>query len=312
MCRTTTLVMTLFGVVLVGINLLEGQQMDEGLLKSLIALKSGEIPGFSTKGGVTFGTEKHLTLAQSLWRTGTGIPGKDPTEIVFRLHFLPNREIAYQVALSETVSQRIYLDGAGMPEGSWTGLPVGEKSWATAPKSGGVSFTSNLVVWDDRLALRVIVKYPPLDLKAKNLVFFPIEREDLELGELAARLILAKANLLLLGWRELPTVRLVANGRNLEAKKTKEGAVFVPVQALLKELGGKAERKLGVIEVFWRGKKVTLPIGARVMLVGKEKVRLSLPVLLDSGEAWVDAAGMVKGLGLAMRWEKGQLVLAQR
>jgi hypothetical protein len=37
-----------------------------------------------------------------------------------------------------------------------------------------------------------------------------------------------------------------------------------------------------------------------------------LPVLLDRGEAWVDAAGMVKGLGLAMRWEKGQLVLAQR
>jgi hypothetical protein len=105
---------------------------------------------------------------------------------------------------------------------------------------------------------------------------------------------------------------LVANGKNLEAKKTKEGAVLVPVQALLKELGGKAERKLGVIEAFWRGKKVTLPIGARVMLVGKEKVRLSLPVLLDRGEAWVDAAGMVKGLGLAMRWEKGRLVLSKR
>ncbi|MEM2568228.1 MAG: hypothetical protein QXH20_07160 [Candidatus Bathyarchaeia archaeon] len=312
MCRTATLLMNLFGVVLIGINLLEGQQMDEGLLKSLIALKSGEIPGFSTKGRVTFGTEKHLTLAQSLWRTGTGIPGKDPTEIVIRLHFLPNREIAYQVALSETVSQRIYPDGAGMPKGSWTGLPIGEKSWATAPKSGEVSFTSNLVVWDDRLALRVIVRYPPLDPMARNLVFFPIEQQDLELGELAARLILTKANLVLLGWKELPTVRLVANGKNLEAKKTKEGNIFVPVQATLREMGGKAERKLGVILASWKGKKVTLPIGARVMLVGKEKVALNLPIVWDGEEAWVEGTGMAKGLGLALRWEEGKLVLAKR
>jgi hypothetical protein len=322
------LVTTLLGMIFVGVNVLWGQKMDEErmmkLLREFVALEPYEVPEFDTRGGVTFRNTDwgvvDLILAQKLHREGKGIPGRDPTEIFIRLHYLPDLKIAYQVALSEAWTQRFFPGTLGptIPEGSWTGMPIGEKSWCsgicpegTKPAPGLGS--AILVVWDDKLALRVEVHYQPLGgPKAKTAIFLPVAKEDLELGELAARLILAKANLLLWGWRELPTVRLVANGKNLEAKKTKKGAVFVPVQALLKELGGKAERKLGVIEAFWRGKKVTLPIGARVMLVGKEKVRLSLPVLLDRGEAWVDAAGMAKGLGLAMRWEKGQLMLAKR
>ena len=102
-----------------------------------------------------------------------------------------------------------------MPQGSWTELPIGEKSWATAPKAEkpapGVG-TASFVVWDDRLALRVIIDYQPIDPKAKTAIFLPVADEDLRLGELAARLILAKASLGLLGWQDLPQLRLVVNG----------------------------------------------------------------------------------------------------
>lgn len=322
---------TLIWAILVGINLSEGQRMDEKqvmkLLKEFVALEPNEIHGFETRGGIVLpvnlkarGYEWDATsidLYQRLTRTGTEIVGRDPTDIIIRLHLLPNRDIAYGMALWMTWTQTT-LKPPGFPEGSWTGMPIGEKSWysgvcpeGTKPAPGLGS--AILVVWDNNLALRVGVHYQPLGgPKAKTAIFLPVAKEDLELGELAARLILAKANLVLLGWRELPTVRLVANGKNLEAKKTKEGAVFVPVQAMLKELGGKAERKLGVILVSWKGKKITLPIGAREMLVGKEKVALNLPILWDGKEAWVEGEGMARGLGLAMRWDKGQLVLAKR
>ncbi len=288
--------------------------------KDFIALKPDEISNFNTKGAITFhpaGQKDRLMLVQGLVRQIPNLPGKERTDIIIRLSLLPNPEMAYEAALSSTTSQRIYPDGAGMPQGSWTGLPIGERSWATAPNpkaqpAPGLG-SAVLVVWDDKLALEVEVHYQPLGgPKAKTAVFLPIAKEDLELGEWAARLILAKANLVLLGWRELPTVRLVANGKDLEGKRTKEGAVFVPVQALLKAVGGKAERRLGVIVASWGGKKVTTPIGARVLLVGKGKVALDLPVLWDGREGWVEAKGIAKALGLALRWEKGQMVLAKQ
>ncbi len=291
------------------------------LLKDAVAVQPSETPNFQRKGPLAFHPEEQkdkLILVQGLVRQIPNLPGKERTDIIIRLFVLPNREMGYEAALSSTTSQRIYPDGAGMPQGSWTGLPIGEKSWysgvlpeGTKPAPGLGS--AILVVWDDKLAMRVEVDYQPIGgPKAKTAIFLPIAKEDLELGEWAARLILAKAHLVLLGWRELPTVRLVANGKALEGKRTKEGAVFVPVQALLKELGGKVERKLGVIWASWGGKKVTTPIGARVLLVGKGKVALDLPVLWDGREGWVEAKGIAKALGLALRWEKGQMVLGKQ
>ncbi len=319
-------------ICLVTLALLGGQPMKEEhlmkLLKDFVALKPREISGFDahtvvqrvdTKWGVTI-----VRLLQGLRRKGTGKPGRDPTEIGIWFEVCPSRDVAYEGALGFTTSQRIYPDGAGMPQGSWTGLPIGEKSWATAPGEGpsNLATVARLVVWDDKLALRVDISYPPLDPMARTLIFFPIEQKDLELSELAARLLLTRGNLILLGWQELPKLRLVVNRTALEAKETKKRIALVPVGAVLQRLGGRVERRLGVFTCSWRGKKVTLPIGARMVLVGnwtyhiggmREKrlkwaegrVALSLPVLFDGQEVWVEGEGIAKALGIRVQ-RKGE------
>jgi len=322
--------------VVVVVSLLEGQPMNEEqvmkFLKEFVALEPNEIPGFNpTKPFVRkWEAGKGFSLYQSLFRKGTGIPGRDPTEIFIHAGLATDRDTAYQAAISMIETQVFHFgaEPGRISEGSWTGLPIGEKSWATAPKTGpGVSFTSNLVVWDDRLALRIIVRYPPLDPKAKNLIFLPIEGEDLELGELAARIILAKATLVLIGWEQLPSLRLVANGTSLRAKGS-QGSLFVPVGLVMKALGGEGERKGGIWVGHWRGKKVTFPIGARCVLMGdwtvetvKEKngvtvkrikvagrmVKLKVPVLYDGHEIWVEGEGLAKALGLRLG-KKGQII----
>ncbi len=317
-------VIVLLMVTIAGINILEGQKMDEveKLLQEFVALKPDEIPGFSTRGGFTFRTNTKwgvmsLTLSQRLRRTGTGIIGRDPTDIIVRVHYFPDRKIAYEAAIWMTWTQ-LTLEPPGLPEGSWTGLPIGEKSWysgvlpeGTKPAPGLGSAV--LVVWDDKLALEVEVNYQPIGgPKAKTAIFLPIAKEDLELGELAARIILARANMVLLGWHELPKVRLVVNGRELEGRKGRSGQVFVPVRALMGAMGGRFERRRGVVTVSFGGKRVVMPIGAREMMVGKERVKLSLPILWDGKELWVEGEGIARGLGLAMRWERGRLVLAKR
>jgi hypothetical protein len=342
-------------VTFVGINFLEGQKMDEErtmkMLKNFIALKHGEVPGFDAKAIVhrvnlkERGYDKiaeiipkitvknwdvtSIDLYQRLTRKGTGVIGKDPTDIFIRVHLLPDREIAYWVAVLATTSQLAPVGQPGLPEGSWTGLPIGEKSWASAPNpkeppAPGIG-TANLVVWDGRLALRVNVHYQPLGgPKARTAIFLPIAEEDLEAGELAARIILAKATLVLIGWEQLPSLRLVVNGTSLRAKGS-QGSLFVPVGLVMKALGCKGERKGGIWIGHWRGKKVTFPIGARCVLVGnwsvealgrsgvkrmKEvegKVGLKVPILYDGQEIWVDGEGLAKALGLRLE-QKGQTI----
>jgi len=342
-------------VTFVGINFLEGQKMDEErtmkMLKDFVALKHGEVPGFDAKAIVHRVNLKEsrydkiaeiipkitvknwdvtsIDLYQRLTRKGTGVIGKDPTDIFIRVHLLPDRETAYWVAVLATTSQVAPIGQPGLGEGSWTGLPIGEKSWASAPNpkeppAPGIG-TANLVVWDGRLALRVNVHYQPLGgPKARTAIFLPIAEEDLEAGELAARIILAKATLVLIGWEQLPSLRLVVNGTSLRAKGS-QGSLFVPVGLVMKALGCKGERKGGIWIGHWRGKKVTFPIGARCVLVGnwsvealgrsgvkrmKEvegKVGLKVPILYDGQEIWVDGEGLAKALGLRLE-QKGQTI----
>jgi hypothetical protein len=346
-------------VTFVGINSLEGQKMDEErtmkMLKNFVALKHGEIPGFDAKAIVhrvnlkERGYDKiaeiipkitvknwdvtSIDLYQRLTRKGTGVIGKDPTDIFIRVHLLPDRETAYWVAVLATTSQVAPIGQPGLGEGSWTGLPIGEKSWRSGvlpegtPPGIGLG-TATLVVWDDKLAMRVEVHYQPLGgPKAKTAIFLPIAKEDLEAGELAARIILAKATLVLIGWEQLPSLRLVANGTSLRAKGS-QGSLFVPVGLVMKALGGEGERKGGIWVGHWRGKKVTFPIGARCVLMGdwtvetvKEKngvtvkrikvagrmAKLKVPVLYDGHEIWVEGEGLAKALGLRLE-QKGQTI----
>jgi hypothetical protein len=300
---------------LVGLKQLGGQTMSEEqvmkMMKEFVTLAPGEVPGFETRGGIVERVNTkwglvNIRLLQRLHRKET-----DGSEVHIKIwaNLLPDRDTAYKVAVLFTTSQRAPIGQPGMPEGSWSGLSIGEKVWFMVPKQIGESPVAHLTVWDDRLAIHASVEYHrPLEW----IEFVPIDRSDLELGELAARLIIAKANLILLGWHELPKVRLVANGKELEARKERSGQVFVPVRALMDAMGGKVERRHGVVTVSFGGKRVVMPIGAREIMVGKEKVKLSLPILWDGKELWVEGAGVAKGLGLALRWERGKLVLAKR
>jgi hypothetical protein len=301
------------------------------MMKEFVALEPNEVPGFDTKGGIVHREDLErgrefrkkgwrldfggvsIELYQTLSRPSTRGKGKD--EINIRACLLPDRDTAYKMALTMTWTQRS-LTLPGLPEGSWTGLPIGEKSWRFVPEIGktyaGVAPGGILVVWDDRLAVRVEVEHPPVDPMARTLVFLPVEREDLELGEMAARLIVVKANLALLGWGEVPKVSLVANGKEMEARKVREGLFLLPVSSLAKGMGWRFERRYGVAKVSVSGREVVLPMGAREVLVGGKRVELALPVLWDGKEWWAEGVSLAKGGGFAVRERAGKLVWAKQ
>lgn len=285
-----------------------GEEQMMKLMKEFVALVPGEVPGFDTPGGVVERANTRwgasIRLLQGLSRKGQENE-KDGHEAHIRIwtSLLPDRNAAYQIAVLYTTTQRAPIGEPGMPEGSWSGLPIGEKVWSRVPQSGEAP-VADLTVWDERLAIHVSVEYHFVSRWVKSV---PISQSDLELGEMVARLILAKANLALLGWRDSPKWRLVVNGAPLEARRVQEKSILVPLKAVVERLGGKIDKKAGVVYCSWRGQKVAFPLGARVVLVGGRKVPLSLPILYDGHEAWVDGEELARALQLEVQ-KKGQTI----
>lgn len=313
-------------------------------LKGLIALQPNEIPGFDQArtagdfwGGKVFlrrldiyGVDKAAKRAYTKWkdieaiyflqsiqRNGRGRSAKAPCFLDVTLSIYPQRNVAQDASVLFTTSQMAQIGEAGMPEGSFTGLPLGEKSWATAPKSEGLSpysKASDLIVWDDRVVLRITVDYPPQNPRARTLLFTEIKYPDLELAEYAARLLLARTcYVLLMQGKSLPSSPLTVNGRELEAKRTPQGILLAPLKATVQALGGQVEERLGVYRLSLNNKWWTLPLGARVILAGnqpeqqrsanamgahewiapnRQSVPLRIPILGWENEVWVDAEAL--------------------
>jgi hypothetical protein len=105
---------------------------------------------------------------------------------------------------------------------------------------------------------------------------------------------------------------LVANGKEMEARKVREGLFLLPVSSLAKGMGWRFARRYGVAKVSVGGREVVLPMGAREVLVGGKRVKLALPVLWDGKEWWAEGSSLAKGLGFAVRERAGKLVWAKQ
>ncbi|MEJ5251339.1 MAG: hypothetical protein HPY54_03355 [Chthonomonadetes bacterium] len=317
-------------------------------LRASVALQPDEVPGFNKArnsnvvplGGKIFAQRlaspfaEHSPLhaklqgvetiyfLQSLRRDGNGRAGRDPSFLEVTLMIYPGRDLAHDAGILTTESQTAPPGEPGMPEGSFTGLPVGEKSWATAPKSAEFSpgaKDANLVVWDNSIVIRVTISYSPVDPRARTMLFASIEDTDLEWAEYAVRLLLARTHYFLLSsGKSLTTVPVMVRDNRLEVKQTPEGVLLVPLKAMARALGGQVQENAGIYWLNAGGKWWTLPLGSRTILAGKQPVQqppsnrmgayrvmeppegsvnLRIPVLTWENEIWVDAEALGRIIG---------------
>jgi len=255
-----------------------------------------------------------IQYTQSLGRKGTEAESGKEAYIGIVLEVSPDSKLAYAGALYHTHTQASLVPPS-IPEGTFTGFPLGKKSWSAAPRKGsGVSFTARLVVWDNLISMWVKVQYTPKDPLARNLEFSPIEPADLELGEQAARLALARTQWVLLNERSpLSSQPVMADGELLEARRTEGGRVLYPLKALVSALGGTVEEeKPGIYRVVHHGQVVTLPLGAYVLQASGQMRSLALPVMMSGSEIWVEGGELTRALGLSVRTSGNTLVLSDK
>lgn len=104
--------------------------------------------------------------------------------------------------------------------------------------------------------------------------------------------------MLLMNWEELGTLRVQSAKATVSAKRCTTGVIYVPAGAVLQQHGGFLKQgEAGVFTASWLGKRVTIPVAARVLLLGKQQVPLSQPVLYDGREVWIEARGFARAFG---------------
>jgi len=285
------------------------------LLKEQVAIRQGELP-YIEKVTVGTGFMAHGApyLTQSLRFQRQGLMGYFPAEMTVEMVVPSDEKQAYRQAVFFAQTQFALPGTPGLPEGTHSGFPVGLKSWVYAPpdgaKPGPGQGTSVLVVYGGSVALRVSIQYQPIDPKAKTAVFLPVSREDRERSEYVARLLLSRVQMLLMNWEGSNVLRIHSGRATLPARKTSTG-LYIPAGSALRQHGGVVKQgRTGVFTADWRGKRVTVPVAARVLLIGKQQISLSTPVLYDGQEVWVEARGFAQALGGKLVKQGGAISLS--
>jgi len=286
------------------------------LLKEQVAVRQGELPYVEKvyMGPGVLANSGASHLSQRLRFRREGPMGYFPADMYIDVAVLSDEKQAYRQAVRFAETQFALPGTPGLPEGTHSGFPVGQKSWVYGPpdgaKPGPGQGTSVLVVYDGSAALRVDIRYQPIDPKAKTAVFMPVSGEDRERSEYVARLLLSRVQMLLMNWDGSNVLRIHSGRATLPARKTSKG-LYIPAGSALRQYGGVVKRsRTGVFTVEWGGKRVTVPVAARVLLTGKQQIPLSTPVLYDGQEIWIEAQGFAQALGWKLVKQAGAISLS--
>lgn len=243
-----------------------------------------------TRGDVTFGSNVHLKSS----------PGP-----------------AAATALQYTWTQKRLPPQPGLPEGTFTGLPIGEWARYSAPDPAPGTppvrqMGSGLTVYDSTVALTSTVHYP-IDASDGSPGSERITDEDLLMAEYQARLILSAALLVANDFDSMPRGEMTVGGSRVPTRRTPDGVTLVPLARWAEAVGatvasgapGRGVFPGGFVPVLpnsgvWsvtRGDRtVIVPLAARAIIVETVRVDLPFPVVKSGDEVWVAVEAIEEAL----------------
>ena len=228
-----------------------------------------------------------------------------------------NPSIAEKCALWMTFTQRVLPPEPGIPEGTFTGLPIGEWSRYSAPdprpgtppvREMGCALT----VYDSTIALYSSINYE-IKVSGGRPGSDRITDEDLLMAEYQARLILSAALLVENDFESMRRGEMAVGALRVPTRRTGDGVTLVPLARWAEAVGatvvsgvpGRGMFSGGFVPVLpdsgvWTisrgGRTVVVPLAARALIVGSERVNLPFPVVRSGGDVWIAVEGLRRAL----------------
>ena len=224
---------------------------------------------------------------------------KNPANAIRLLvHFYEYRDRAYVAAVSHVDTSSSPVGKPGFPAKAFSGMPLGESCWSSAPKGSKkttISSNARLSLHDGRFCITLdIIYFPSSYDKAGYALFEPIPEQDLKVGEYLARMALSKAYMAFYDFNKLQKINLQLGNAKVSAVKINEKLTLTPVKSVFNSLGWKMTEDYGVFKLTHRDKTITLPVGARKITIGKQQITTPLPIIYDGKEIWVEKNSLQK------------------
>jgi hypothetical protein len=174
-------------------------------------------------------------------------------------------------------------------------LPLGEECWsAPSEQFRKRARNAKLLVADKEILLRLFLEKQPNNPSSGDPGWRNVSNDDLYKFEFVARLALSKAYMAIHDFDNLKNESATIRKIKVDTKRTSDKILLVPIKSLAKQLNWKYEEEFGVLTLNVGKNKIIIPAGSRELIKGTYKEKLSLPVILDGKEYWVEKNALLR------------------
>lgn len=228
------------------------------------------------------------------WGATLNQNGGEGTELRLGIRIDASRVNARFSALSDTFGMSVLPPATDMPMGTFSGYPLGERAWASAPKKKpgpgpGLALTARLVAYDGHMSLRLDIDNQPKDAYARTLEFEEVSRSNLLAGERLARIALSCTYRAFYDFGNLPQGEMSLGSHTVSTKEAPRGVRLVRLQEVAQIFGARLAEDHGIWTTAINGKASVAPLAARVAIVDGKEVALDFPIVQDGDGVWIDA-----------------------
>jgi hypothetical protein len=227
---------------------------------------------------------------------------------------------AWLDALASTCTQLALPPQPGLPEGTYSGLPMGVKVWSVSWRKVPGRYldpVSALVAYDGLVVVEALAYRDPKDSMAATLEFEEIPAEVLVASEQVARLVMSAALSEVMRFSAMPQTEVLINGARCRVRTTPDGIQLILLSDVAMASRGRLTQKHGVFSLQVRSHQLVFPLASYLCIVdGKEvpakpralsgvfaglplkpagtdieggtRVTLRFPVIQDEQGPWVD------------------------
>lgn len=224
------------------------------------------------------------------------------------LHLKSRPGPAAATALQYSWTQKRLPPEPGLPEGTFTGLPIGEWSRYSAPDPAPGTppvreMGCGLTVYDSTIAMTSTVHYP-IRASGGRPGSERITDEDLLMAEYQARLVLSAALLVENDFESMRRGEMSVGASRVPTRRTGDGVVLVELARWAEAVGATVVNGVpgrgvfpggfvpvlpdsGVWTVSRGGRTVVVALAARALIAGSLRVDLPFPVVKGGDDVWV-------------------------
>lgn len=240
--------------------------------------------------GKTFVPGTRIWSRQELSKFATAESGASKIQVYIQIYSNLDHALVFDspVVMNEGIS-----NAYGYKMGTFSGFPVGDGSrFVPNPSDPNRSRVPAARITAREGNVIVSAQFDGQPIRSRGTPSLPkLTLEDKLATECAARIALSNGYIAAIDFR-----RISSTSTKVGAIATQSKLLPNRGEVVLLDRIAKLKIEYGILEFSFNGKKLKTGIGAKEILIGGRRVPLSVPIIYDRGQIWIERQGLTKAI----------------